>query len=405
MGTPPRAGIYYWAGPGTIRMIRLKFFDPPIDEEGLMHSYDHDVLQELQSKLGITDAWVTYSWGFSEETEREDREFLRSKLENFKRLGIRTHAYVQGTNLVHGEFHEDLWCRDHNGKRIPYHRGRSLCCPNNPAFRALLLKRVEDACRTDADGVYVDNFHFGQFPVALGGYSTFCGCACTHCEAAFGRKIPVFHRLGSETSDAYLRFRAETMHGLLHELRSIADAHGKKLGTNSFDQNLNALLTYGYDLHEVSRLQDYVLLENFNHPAAGGSNAHHTDLFTGGKPVFVVSYAKIIGGHPALSQRDIDAVHSESNALGYVPCYKATEFTTDGTWHNLDPDSFDAPRLMPLIPAAMKARVRTVPMPGLVVRLCNMLDRAVLYIAHEHKPGRALFGWIVDLATTRRLPS
>jgi hypothetical protein len=405
MGILPRAGIYYWAGPGTIRMIRLKFFDPPIDEEGLMRSYDPDMLQELQSKLGVTDAWVTYSWGFSDETEREDRTFLRSRLENFKRLGIRTHAYVQGTNLVHGEFREDLWCRDHNGKRIPYHRGRSLCCPNNPAFRSLLLTRVEDACRTHADGVYVDNFHFGQFPVALGGYATFFGCACRHCERVFGRSVPSFHRLGSEQSEAYVRFRAETMHALLRDLRMIASRYGKQLGTNSFDQNLNARLTYGYDLQEVVGLQDYVLLENFNHPASGGSNAHHADLFAGEKPVFVVSYMKIIGGHPALSQRDIDAVHSESAALGYAPCYKATEFTTDEAWHNLDPNSFDAPSIMPVIPAAMKARVRSVPLPGLVVRLCNRLDRAVLYIAHEHKRGRALFGWIVDLATTRRMPS
>jgi hypothetical protein len=33
-----RIGYYCWAGPGTIRMIKVKYFNPRIDEKSLMTS-------------------------------------------------------------------------------------------------------------------------------------------------------------------------------------------------------------------------------------------------------------------------------------------------------------------------------------------------------------------------------
>ena len=89
---------------------------------------------------------MTYSWDFGDAIEEEDRRFLRSKLDNFRRLGIRTHAYVQGTNLVAGDHRDrDVFCRDARGRTIPYHRGRRLCCVLKPRFRALFLSRIERA--------------------------------------------------------------------------------------------------------------------------------------------------------------------------------------------------------------------------------------------------------------------
>src|SRR5512145_311730 len=155
--TTPRAGVYCWAGPGTERMIRLKYPQHKVDLWSLWHSYDADQLCQAKEKLGITDAWVSYSWGFSERTEQADYEFLRQHLGNFQRLGIRTHAYVQGTNLVTAEHpDQDYYCRDYRGRLIPYHRGRKLTCPNNPAFKAYIHRKVELALREDVDGVFVD---------------------------------------------------------------------------------------------------------------------------------------------------------------------------------------------------------------------------------------------------------
>ena len=49
----------------------------------------------------------------------------------------------------------------------------------------------------------------------------------------------------------------------------------------------------------------------------------------------MVSYKRGIGRERLYSQADFDAVYSESRSVGYVPCYKASEYTTKGVWHNL----------------------------------------------------------------------
>jgi hypothetical protein len=56
-------------------MIDVKYFDPKIDRQSLLACYDYDYVAKVKDLLGVTDYWVTYSWGFSDETEQEDREF------------------------------------------------------------------------------------------------------------------------------------------------------------------------------------------------------------------------------------------------------------------------------------------------------------------------------------------
>jgi hypothetical protein len=52
----PRAGVYCWAGPGTERMIRLKYPHHKIDLPSVWQSYDYDQLKQAKEKLGTTDA-------------------------------------------------------------------------------------------------------------------------------------------------------------------------------------------------------------------------------------------------------------------------------------------------------------------------------------------------------------
>lgn len=406
-----RAGIYYWAGPGTIRMIKLKYFSPPIAEEQLLRAYDADVLAGLQRALGTTDAWATYSWGFSDALEAEDRAFLRSKIANFKRLGMRVHAYVQGTNLVLADREDDPWCRDHRGRLIPYHRGRKLCCPLNPAFRRVLLERVEAACKEEVDGVFVDNFHFGQMPIPVGDGLSFHGCACQYCAAAFrrhsGAAIPQSHNADNGLSQAYTAFRVGVMRQLSKELRALTAAHGKQFGVNGLDADLNTEQFYGYSLQDLMCNQDYLLVENFNHPLVGRSNASlkHT-IDASPVPVFIVSYRRTIGRHSASTQADIDAIAAEARALGYAPCFKASEFTTDGQWHNLDHEGIEEPREYAIDHSAATAEVslRGLPRSRFLLFLVNRWMTPFLTATYESLAFRKLFGWMVDAATMRRLP-
>lgn len=80
----PRVGFYCWAGPDTIRMINLKFFNPGIDKESIMGSYEYDYLAQLKETFGVTDFWAMYSWGFSNRSERKQREFLIERIPTLK---------------------------------------------------------------------------------------------------------------------------------------------------------------------------------------------------------------------------------------------------------------------------------------------------------------------------------
>lgn len=182
-------GYYCWAGPGTVRMLNTKYFNPKIDLESLNRSYEYDYLAEVKEKFGVTDFWATYSWGFSEETEREDYDFILSRLDNFKKNNIRVHAYIQGTNLVRKEFeNSDFWAIDRFGNEVPYYKDRMVTCPNNPKFFKFFIDKLNKAVQYNFDGIYIDNIQMGQLTISTKNRPvTFCGCNCDHCKEKFYR--------------------------------------------------------------------------------------------------------------------------------------------------------------------------------------------------------------------------
>ena len=199
-----KAGIYNWSGPGTVRMIELKYPGDKINHHSVLTAYDEDNLYHAQQKLGISDAWVSYSWGFHPSTEKPDYQFLRTKLKNFHKLGIRTHAYIQGPNLVYAEHQDrDYYCRSYNGQLIPYHRGRKMACVNNPYFKKYIEFKIGQALKEEVDGVFVDNCYFGQMPLMVGNKNvSFFGCNCQHCQKKFkqesGFSIPSYFKIDSD---------------------------------------------------------------------------------------------------------------------------------------------------------------------------------------------------------------
>lgn len=397
----PRAGLYYWAGPGTIRMTKLKFFHPAIDERAFLEAYEPKTLQALRDTFGLTDVWVTASWGFSDATEQQDAAWLRSKLPNFHRLGLKTHAYVQGPNIVTADFTDDLLCRGHDGKPIPYHRGRRLTCPLNPTARELLLSRVESAAREEVDGVFVDNFFFGKFPLPTWGWTPFFGCACVHCRAAFWKETPpTWLRLDDPLTQAYVAFRTKTMATLAAELAAICRRHGKLYGCNGLDLDLDPRFFYGYDHKDLASAQSYLLTENFNHPSRGRSNGHLSPLIAAaGVPLAVVSYVRSIGRHSALTQSDIDGLYTDAQQHGYMPVYKGSEFLTDGRWHPLSPVGLRPPQIIPLDTPSAIARAGTL---SSAVRLAlSRYQTPIQTLMYESRLARSTLGCLIDDATER----
>lgn len=348
-----RVGLYYWAGPGTERMIKLKYPGARVDRGSHRRAYDKKVLEDLKDKLGLTDVWVSYSWGFADEVEREDREFLRKRLDNFGELGLRTHVYVQGTNLVERNQEEDYWCRDYRGRLVPYHRGRLMACPNNPKFNALIKKRVERALGERVNGVFVDNVLMGLLPLTIANsYVSFFGCWCKYCQAKFKKemgsgKLPRVFRKGSRILEEYKKFRVRSLVDLVGELSRTVRGEGFEFGTNSFDVKHESQLTYGTDLEKLVKLQDYLLFENHDLPRPLRNNVSIGKL--GEKysetPIFVVSYKRGIGREAQFRQGEFDAIYTESEELGYRPCYKGSEYVTGGMWHCLRGEELEKVKL------------------------------------------------------------
>ena len=364
-----RTGFYYWAGPGTIRMTRLKYPGARINVSNLLESYDYPVLKKAKDIFGLTDVWVTYSWGFSEATEQPDYAFIKAKLPNFKRLNLRTHAYVQGCNLVLAEHHDtDYYCRDFRDRLIPYHRGRKVTCPNNPQFREFMTRKIEKLLRLPFTGIYLDNIHMGQLPITVSQkWLTFFGCACAYCQQRFykeyGRAIPAYFNRETKVFHEYVQFRTQVMMEFVSSIAALVHSGGKEFGTNSFDPKYDPQLTYGTNLHFLEKLQDYLLFENHSLPDLLLQKRNNTYLLPllkrREKPVFIVSYRQGIGREPHYRQTDFDAIYTESKQLDYAPCYKASEFVTGKIWHNLFIDEFRQPRqftAVRFLPHAIKHR-------------------------------------------------
>lgn len=352
MKNSQKIGLYSWGGPSTIHLIKTKYHSPKIDQPSFLELYDLDSLQKIQQTLGVTDMWVTYSWGFSAEHEAEGYEFIRERLPNFQRVGIQAHAYIQGLNVVTQDFaDETFFCVDGAGRPLSYSKGRSFICPNNPAAKKLILDRVTLACQENFAGIYVDNILFGLPPIYVKkNYASSFGCSCEFCQMDFQKKYSYrFQPYEKENSELeqFLQFRCNSVFSLLSEISKITKKHKKAFAINLYDPILlDPRLYYGYDLEQIAPLLDYFLIENHQHPlSAEVGNQHLRALLASRKkPTFIVSYKAGIGREPAFTQQDLDAIATESNELGYSPCYKGTEFTTNGEWHAVRLEGIHKPK-------------------------------------------------------------
>lgn len=338
-----KAGMYNWSGPGTIRMIELKYPRDRVNEKSILSAYDYENLKHAKEKLGVTDAWVTYSWGFHPKTEQPDYQFLRSKLNNFHRLGIRVHAYVQGPNLVYEDHKDrDYYCRTHNDQLIPYHRGRKMACVNNPYFKQYMKFKIGLALKEEVDGVFVDNIYFGQMPLMVGNKKvSFFGCNCQYCQTKFrqetGFSIPNYFTIDSDLFRAYKEFRISSLMNFTKQISDQVRGEGKLFGVNALDPKFDSNFYYGLDHDQMSQFVDYFLFENHDLPQGKYNNGHlHTLIRRLNKPVFIVSYKKGIGREDLFHQHDFSSIYTESQKLGYKPCYKSSEFTRKGEWFNYD---------------------------------------------------------------------
>jgi len=329
-------------------MNNIKYFNARHDYDSLMTCYDRDYLAQAQDLFGLTDIWVSYSWGFSPAVEAEDHAFILRRLDDMKALGLRVHAYLQGPNLVYADFPDrDWWARDERGRYITYYRGRRVVSIHHPAFIDYILDKVRKTYGLGFDGIFMDNIQQGQLGIPLPADIppfVFCGDASAVAQQAFyqatGCHIPLDFEADPALTQRYLAFRVDSNVAFVSQVAAVVHAGGMEFGTNFYDPKFDAHDTYGLDMTRMAAVQDYVLFENHALPTRDGKKNnryveqtiadHAFDV-----PAFVVSYAQGVGLEPQYTQEQFDNLFSEAARANFYPCLKGGEYTTNGVWHSL----------------------------------------------------------------------
>lgn len=401
-----RIGFYHWAGPGIIDLLRVKYHNPKIDIQGHLQGYDLEYLKKAQNVLGITDIWTTFSWGFNETNEQAHREFIATKLPDIKRLGLRTYGYVQGFNLVTEDFkNQDVFCRDFQGKPLPYSKGRNFTCPNNPEATNIIKERIKKACQLNFDAIYIDNIFFGLHPLfVFKNVMPFFGCSCKYCQKKFKQKygydLPLGMKISQQVVADYLEFRADSISQALEQFSVIARINGKTFGVNLYDfYRHNSKIYFGYDFNKIEPFLDYYLFENHSFKNKNFLDNGYLQVLAkkSTKPIFVLSYNKGIGCEPNFGQKQLDLIYTEAVKVGYSPCVKGSEYTTMGRWHVLNLSGLHQPKIlssskMPLNNSQLKIKkLRIKPMFFNNLRIWHYLLPRLMRFIYNNKYANKIF--------------
>jgi hypothetical protein len=327
-------------------MIETKFFSPRIDEKSLMESYDYDYIAKAQEVFGITDFWATYSWGFHPSIEQEDYDFILSRLQNFHKLGIKVHAYIQGPNVVTSGFADKQWyAKDHKKRRISYYRSRDMVCLNSQEYIDFTAQKILSLKDSGFAGIFIDNIQMGQLGMPLYYKNrpfVFAGCTCEVCQKKFldmsGTHIPTDFEKDPDITSEYLKFRVDSTTSFVKELKQVSKSIGMQFGVNTFDPKKENEYVYGSSLTALEPHLDYILIENHSFPdRSGGIGNRYIQKFAMNltTPLYVLPYKIGIGYDKEYSQNDFSLQLSEAEHLHVNPMIKGSEYTSGGIWHNL----------------------------------------------------------------------
>ncbi len=353
--------VYLWAGPGTIRMNRLKFMNAPVNEA--VHEEAHALQGAVRLIQEARCNWVylTYDWGFPPEIEMQDWEAFRQATQVYQSAGARVFGYIQSSNcVVSGSYAQrDWYAQDPRGRSFPYYTGRAMTCWQHPEWRAHLRDMVKGVIAAGADGVFFDNPWYGVAPLhSAGTWLGGAGCYCERCREAFrvaaGIEIPRhIAPEGDEASRVYLRWRADQVTATLAEMAEYARTLNAAIviSANDFDAVMRpSFVTYGIDLAALARVQDVVMIEDYGlvqwlpDAAELVNNAltiRTARALVGTTPLSVEPYDKGIGFDQVYPPRRYQQAIAEAAACGASTVIKGTEFVeADGTFTLLTAEEY-----------------------------------------------------------------
>ena len=336
--------VYFWAGPATVRMNRLKFMDVPVNEAVHLDAHAPGAAR-LLAEAGFNWAYLMYNWGFPPEQEADQWASFRQAVDVFHEAGIRVFGYVQLSNCVYLGSHaqKDWYARDQWGRFVHYYTGRYMTCWLHPDWRAQLHQRVREIVAAGADGVFLDNPWMGLHALSLlGTWVTGAGCACPRCREAYarasgGRPIPEHLDPQDPHTQHYLAWRAGVVWQLVGELAEAARSLRPcvVVAENVYDAiNCNHYADFGVDLPCAARISDLVMIEDHSLPHLASDGTPVVNAITckaarawsGDAPVTTDPYIAGIGFDPVYTPRQFRRAVAEGAACGTATVVKGTEF-------------------------------------------------------------------------------
>jgi len=349
--------VYLWAGPGTIRMNRLKFMDAPVDTFVHTEAHRPEGAARMVDEAGFNWIYLTYDWGFPPEVEQEDWKAFAQAAAVYHEAGARVFGYVQLSNCVFdGSYRtKDWYALDPQGRRFHYYTGRYMTCWLHPGWIEHLKEMTRGVIQAGADGVFYDNPWNGAQPLHFGGaWLGPVGCYCERCRTAFqmaaGAEIPVRLDLQDEVSRQYIRWRARQVTRVLGQL---AD-HARTLkpdvvvSVNDFDAVMRpSYLVFGVDLAGLAQVQDVMMIEDYGLPRLTGNLLVNNALtlrtahgLCGGTPVSTIPYDKGIGFDGVYPAERLVLGMVEAAACGAPMVVKGTEYVENKAFTLLTAKSF-----------------------------------------------------------------
>lgn len=339
--------IYLWAGPGTIRMNKVKFMQVDVDEKVHMDAHETQIADLVVNTLYQNWIHLTYNWGFPPETEQEDWDSFEAATKEYHAQKAKVFAYIQSSNCVFsGSFAQKNWyALTSQGKKVYYYSGRYMTCFQNQDWINYLKERIADAINRGADGIFFDNLWYGLQPNSL--FRTWlsgAGCYCDTCKERYfsekGRPIPVFTDLKKKEVVDYFEWRADRMTEVIQELSSYARLikPDVMISANDYDPVMRPVkLIFGIDFPKLAKIQDITMIENFALPkyqtqpeiilVNNTLTVRNTQPFLPPqKHLSVLSYDAGIGFDPVYPVNRILTGMAEAAALGCSMTTKGTEY-------------------------------------------------------------------------------
>jgi hypothetical protein len=130
---------------------------------------------DLLERAHVNWIWVTWSNGFSDETERFQQDLLKKYIKECHRRGIHVSAYLSSANIFWEEMFEHVpqsksWIAVKDGHPVPYGTAdyqklgrvtRYMADLSKPGWQDFTVARAMNAVEAGADGLMFDN-NFGD---------------------------------------------------------------------------------------------------------------------------------------------------------------------------------------------------------------------------------------------------